>query len=288
MPTACRDLTIDTSPITAPFSDTLVPPRARGVASVSAKTRHERSVLGGLRQSGSLKLLFPKPSSNALDVVFVNTAGGVTGGDRFELTATAGPGTTLTLTSQAAERAYRALPTQKGEVRNTLRVEAGATMNWVPQETILFNGCSFERRLDVMLDAEARLLLCEAVVFGRAAMGETLTNASFRDRIDVSRDGALLFYDAMQLDGDVAQHLAKPNVANGAGVLASVLFVSPNAEAQIEPIRAALGGRGGVSLIQSDMLFARLLAADSFELRRALMPILSRLLAGPLPRPWMI
>ncbi len=288
MPTACRDLTIDTSPTYAPFSDASVQPRARGAAFVSSKTLNDRSVLGGLRQSGSLKLLFPKPSTKALDVVFVNTAGGVTGGDRFELTATAGAGTTMTLTSQAAERAYRSLPGQIGDVRNTLHVEAGATMNWVPQETILFNGCAFERRLDVMLDVDAQCLLCEAVVFGRAAMGETLTDVSFRDRIDVWRDGELLFCDAVRLEGQVAHHLAKSNVANGAGVLASVLFVSPNAEFQLEPIREALGVCGGASLIQSDTLFVRLLASDSFELRQSLIPILNRLLGGPVPRPWMI
>ena len=112
-------------------------PRARGEAQVTAKARDGASVIASLRQAGSSKLVFPRGGAG-LQAVLVNTAGGITGGDRFALSATAGPGTQLTLTTQAAERAYGAQPDETGRVTNRLRVSEGAQLNWLPQETILF------------------------------------------------------------------------------------------------------------------------------------------------------
>lgn len=265
-------------------------PRAVGQAMLSAKRRGAQSVLGELRQSGSLKLMFPRPSGPMLDAVLVNTAGGVTGGDRFDLCARAEADTVLSLTTQAAERAYRAQPGQVGQVRNRLDVAQGARLNWLPQETLLFQGCAFDRHLEVALAADARLLLCETVVFGRAAMGEVLSDGHFHDRIDIYRDGVPLFCDATRLDGEIARHLARPTIAGGAGAMTALLLVAPEAETHLDALRAALGtgSRSGVSLIHPDVLFARFLAPDSFALRQILMPLLRDLSGVPLPRPWMI
>lgn len=235
-----------------------------------------------------MKILFPRRSSAALTGVLINTAGGVTGGDEFLLDATAGEGTELTLTTQAAERAYRALPGEVGCVRNRVRVKDGARLNWVPQETIIFQGADLDRRLDVEVSEASRLLLCEALVFGRTAMGEVLTSAKLRDRITVSRNGVPLFDDRIVIQGDIAAHLARPYVADGAGAIASVLYYGPDAEAHLHVVRDTLTGKTGVSLIRPDLLFIRALATDSFYLRATLIPALTRLLCGPLPRPWMI
>ncbi len=255
---------------------------------LTAKRRGAASVIGDLRQAGSLKLVFPRPAGVALDAVIVNTAGGVTGGDRFNLTATALPGTALHLTTQAAERAYRAQPGEVGRITTRLTVGAGARLHWLPQETILFQGADLCRRLTVDLAPDARLLLCEPLVFGRTAMGETLTAARLNDRIDVTRDGVPLFRDAAHLSGDIAAHLARPFTANGAAALACVLYVAADAEAHLDPVRALLGPAAGASLLRRDTLVVRILARDSFVLRQTLIPVLTHLSDGPLPRPWMI
>ncbi|APG48639.1 urease accessory protein UreD [Phaeobacter porticola] len=264
------------------------PPRARGKASIAAKLRNKRSVIGDLRQAGSLKLLFPRSTDLGLQTVLVNTAGGITGGDRFELEAKAAAGTELTVTTQAAERAYRSQPGETGLIRTRLAADKNASLNWLPQETILFQGCNLDRSLQVDVHNSARLLLCETVIFGRAAMGERLTQAQLRDCIEIRRAGVPLFHDAMELKGDIAAHLALSTTANGAGALATVVYMSPDAAGRLAPVRRQLGPTAGASLIGNDLLILRALAPDSYLLRRLLMPILALLHQRPLPRTWMI
>jgi len=109
--------------------------------------------------------------------VFVNTAGGVAGGDRFDVEIAAGEGAHLTLTTAAAEKVYRATA-KPAELSIGLKVAAGARLAWLPQETILFDQAKVLRRIDIDLAEGASLLLCEIVVFGRAAMGETVRRES--------------------------------------------------------------------------------------------------------------
>lgn len=262
-------------------------PRAIGAVMVRAKRLSEHSVITDLHQSGAMKLLFPRPDSAALQAIVINTAGGVTGGDDFALNACAEEDAFLTLTTQAAERAYRAQPDQVAEIRNRLMVRRGATLHWLPQETILYEACALQRRLSIDLDEGASLLLVEPLVFGRAAMGEELRAINFKDRIEVRREGRPLYLDAISLQGDVTAHLASANIASGAGALATVVYVAPDAEAHLPRLRALLPASGGASLIGADLLVARILAPDSFELRRSLIPILRQLSADALPRSWM-
>ncbi len=256
--------------------------------SISTKPLGRRSVLDVFRQSGSFKCLFPRAESHTLDAVLLNTAGGVTGGDAFRFTGTAGEGTTLTMTTQACERAYKAQPGPYGQVVNHLTVAPGARMNWLPQETILFNGSALDRRLLVEMEPDATLLMVEPLVFGRAAMGETLTDIRLRDRIEIRRGGAPLFLDTMRFDGDLHAHLAKPHIADGAGAMALVVFACSSAEGQLDTVRQMLPDTAGATLIQDDLLVIRMLAENSFALRRALMPILRQLNNNTLPRCWMI
>ena len=113
-------------------------PRAQGLLQLTAKRRDAQTVIGDLRQEGSLKALFPQVRGAALDAVFLNTAGGLTGGDQMRFDVTAKTGAHVTLSSQAAERGYRAHPGQVAGVQVNLNVAAGGRIDWVPQETILF------------------------------------------------------------------------------------------------------------------------------------------------------
>lgn len=277
------------------------PPRARGhvALSVSAGAGAQGDVqrpgptrLGRLRQEGSLKCLFPRSDGPGLDAVLVNTAGGVTGGDRFEIGVRVGEGARLTLTTQAAERAYAAQPDETGRLETRLEVAPGGRLDWIPQETILFDRSALARRLTLTLAPGATALVAEPLIFGRAAMGEELHAAQFSDRIEIRRDGQPLYHDAMRLDGDIAAQLDRPHVARGARALVSLVYVGADAEAQLGPLRAALPvsgpAIGGASLIGADLLALRLVAEDGFALRRGLIPILTRLTGSDLPKPWMI
>lgn len=256
-----------------------------GTAAVSSKRVAGRSVLDGLRQSGALKLLFPR-SGAPLHAIVINTAGGVTGGDRFTLETRAGAGTHLSLTTQAAERAYRAQPGETGHVRNLATVEGDACLHWLPQELILYDGCAIQRQLRIDLADTARLLMVEPVVFGRTAMGETLSTGYFRDRIEVNRAGRPIYRDALHLTGDIAATLARGAVARGAVAMASLLYVAPDAAARLDEARAQLGASGGASLLRADVLALRLVAADSHLLRQHLLPVLDLLSQSCLPASW--
>lgn len=260
-------------------------PRALGRAELSSKLYQGRSVLGGLHQAGCMRLLFPRARAN-LNAVLINTAGGVTGGDRLSLSARVGQGSTMSITTQAAERAYRAQPHEVGRVEAEITVEAGAELHWLPQELILFEGSRLRRRLAVTLEKTAKALLVEPLVFGRTAMGETLHDIEFRDRISVYRDGKPIYLDGVRLHGNAAQHLARLATGQGANVMASLVYIAPDAPRHLEAVRAHLTTLGGASLLADDVLSIRLVAQDSFVLRQHLIPLIERLSNDALPACW--
>ncbi len=262
-------------------------PRAQGAVRLSAKRRGPRSVIGRLHQQGSLKLLFPHVSGPDLTAVALNTAGGITGGDRFDLRIEAQANTHVTLTTQAAERVYRAAA-GTGRVRSGLQVDTGARICWLPQETILFDGAALDRQLEMRMTSDATALLVETVIFGRAAMGEVLSSVSLKDRISVFRDGHLIFTDRTTIQGDVQTHLGRAAIGDGAGAMASLVFAAPDAGDLLETARENLPASAGLSQPARDVLFARLLAPDGYTLRQMLIPLIARFRASPLPRPWMI
>ena len=247
-----------------------------------------QTTLKTLRQSGSLKALFPRHDGPDLQSVLINTAGGITGGDRFSINAHARAGARLTLTTQAAERAYRRQPGQVGRLENRLLIEEGAHLNWLPQETILYQGSALTRSLRIDLQAGASMLMVEPLVFGRAAMGEVLTDCSLTDRVEIHRDGQLAYLDAIRLQGDIAAQLARPHIGGGAGAMASLVYVAADAGARLAPLRAMLSNTASASLVQDDLLVLRLLAADSYLMRQTLVPVLNLLTNNTLPRCWMI
>jgi urease accessory protein len=260
--------------------------RARGAVVVTALAEGGRSRLGRLRQEGSLKLLFPRSAGPALEAVLLNTAGGLTGGDRMRVEAEVAPGARLLLSTQAAERAYRAAGEAPARADVALAAGHGARIDWLPQETILFEGCRLARTLRADLRADATLLAVEPLLLGRLARGERLANVALRDRWEVRREGRLVFADALRLEGDLEARLGRAATLGGARALATVLLVGPGAEAMLPPLRALLPPASGASLVREGVLVARLLAQDGFALRRALLPIITCLAGAPPPRVW--
>lgn len=236
------------------------------------------------RTSGATKVAFPR-RNDAVEAIVLNTSGGLTGGDRFDATASAGPASRLILTTQAAERAYRS---QSGTARVSTRlsVAKGAVLHWLPQELIVFDGASLDRRLDVDVAKGAEAVLVEPVVFGRCAMGETNVFGTFRDRITLSCNGAPVYRDRINLTGPISAHLKRPAIAGGMTALASVLYFGPRAEALLALVRRMLSGTGGASLVMPNLLVIRLLANDSFLLRQSLVPLLACLTNAALPKSW--
>ena len=259
-------------------------PRSVGQGLLSSKIRNGQSVINDFRCSGALRVLFPRSRAD-LPAILINTSGGLTSGDTFNFEATAGAGSTLTLSTQAAERGYRAI-NGPAQTQTHLTVEDGATLNWLPQELILFDGCDIERSLRADLAPTARFLFVEPVVFGRTAMGEAVATGRFLDRVSIYRDGQPLYLDRVRLDGQISDNLARRAIGQASLAMAALFYSAPEAEAHLNTIRHHLPETGGASLIAEDTLVVRVVASDSFELRRALLPILDLLSQDTLPKTW--
>ncbi len=259
--------------------------RARGSLHIRAERRAGRTRIAALRQAGSLRGVFPQ-GTDPMQAVLVNTAGGLTGGDRYEVSAEAGPGAALTLTTQTAERGYRSLDGQTARLSTRLTAEDGALLRWLPQETILFDRAALARRLEVVLAEDARFLMVEPLVFGRRAMGETVRMLRLSDRVRITRAGRPLWRDGLDITGDAEALLDRPAVAAGGRALATLLYAAPDAEAHASPLREMLPPGAALTLLPGDLIAVRIVAAGGFALRAALLPVLDRLTAGTLPTCW--
>ena len=228
-----------------------------------------------------------RPAELPPEAVLINTAGGLTGGDRMSAEVRLEPGCRAVATTQACEKIYRAA-SGAAEIRATLTLGAGARLDWLPQETILFDGARLSRRLDADLAPGAELLAVEAVIFGRAAHGEEVHAGLFADRWRIRREGRLVFADDLCFDWTDAEILSRPAVLACNGAMATVLLVAEAPERYLSTAREIVGEAGGVSAFNGKLL-ARLVAANGFALRQTLIPLLAALRDGaPLPKLWRI
>jgi urease accessory protein len=261
--------------------------RARGAVTFDVRQVEGATRRRHLHESGSLRVRFPSPEAEGLSAVFVNTAGGVAGGDRFDIDIATGEGTRLAVTTAAAEKIYRA-EGPAARLSIALRAEARSHLAWLPQETILFDRARVSRRFDIDLSESASLLLCEIVVFGRAAMGERMLHGEFVDRWRLRRAGKLVFAENVRLDGDIGEKLASPAIAKGGAAIGTALIV-PGDEALVERIRelsASFRGEVGISA-WNGFAMARFCAQDAARLRADMMAVLGRASGSALPRLWL-
>ena len=254
------------------------------------------SGLARLEQHGSAKVRLPRGPRGTLSAVTLNTAGGLTGDDRIDWAASAGERSRLTVASAACEKVYR---THGPPARQTTRLDVGpgARLDWLPQETILFDGSSLHRELEATLAPGARLLVAEALVFGRRASGERLERVEVRDRWRVrGPDGRLLHAEDLRLAGDWREVSGGRGTLGGHGAMATVLYGEDAPAETFErladrvhaSIDASASATGGVSVL-ARRLVVRLVAPTGFELRRALLPCLAALQDGlPVPRVWYV
>ncbi|TIP01578.1 MAG: urease accessory protein UreD [Mesorhizobium sp.] len=268
--------------------------RVAGLARLFCGKSDGRTRLQRLYQDGSAKIRLPAVQGDPLEAVLINTAGGMTGGDRLGWTIEVGAEASASITTQACEKVYRAAA-DRAETNVGLRVGPGGRLAWLPQETIVFDRAAFARTLDVDLAEDAEALVLEATLFGRLAMGERTVRGSFHDRWRVRQGGVLVHAEDFRIGPDIAATLRRPAATGGALAVATLLLVSPQAESLLEPARAIIGeagtgswgGASFWSVGRSGKLLARLTAGDGYQLRKRLVPLVELLngRAG-LPKLW--
>lgn len=259
--------------------------RARGRAHLGFSVKNGQTRLTDLHQSGCVKALIPRNHSDLTDAVLINTAGGVTGGDRLQYSAALGAGAGLCLTTQTAERVYKSLG-DVGQIDVSLTLGECASLDWLPQETILFDACALRRKIDLDLPSSASAMILEPVVLGRKAMGETLGSCFISDQWRVKRDGKLAYVDAMRISDPMALSGAATLGDNRA--FATLVYVAPDAEARLGQMRSLVNFQDvqAASSAWNGCLVTRFIAGDAQPLRNAIVSTLSQFRAHPMPRVW--
>lgn len=271
-----------------PGFDPLASVRSRGVLALSAHVQDGVTRRLRVREEGALRMRFPHESNKRLDAVVVNVAGGMAGGDVYDCAFTAQAGANLVVTSAAAEKVYRALgASTRCDVR--LCAQAGSTLLFAPQETILFDRVRIHRRYDINVDPAARLIAVDAVILGRAAMGERVTTLAWRDAWRLRRDGKLVWADATRVEGDADKLLAAPAMGGGACAIGTLIYAGVDAAQHIEPLREVLVNvkdcEAAATLFEC-LIVARFLAHEGYRLRAALIDAVTSLPGGALSRSW--
>ncbi|WP_096786226.1 urease accessory protein UreD [Rhodobacter sp. CZR27] len=263
--------------------------RSQGDAHVALALARGAVRLADLAQRGSAKAFLPRIAGPVPEVVFLNTSGGLTGGDRLDYRLTLGEGCRAVATTQTAERAYAA---GEGAARVGVvhEVGRGGWLDWLPQETILYEGAALDRRTEVDLAPEAGCLIVESVVLGRAAMGETVRRLAFRDRRSIRRAGRPVLVDPLCFDDAALAAGRGPAVLGGARAFATLALVGQGAEDALGAARAVLDEPGVEAAASAfdGKLVLRMLAPDGWPLRRQVARVLAALRGRDLPRVWQV
>lgn len=266
-----------------------------GVARIGYARDAGVSRLATLEQRSPLRVLFPHPAAgDPPTAALVTTSGGLVGGDRLDVTVSAGENASVLAMGQAAEKVYRSLGSDC-RIDVSLAVADGGWLEWLPQETILFEGARLRRNTTLDVAAGGRALAGEMLVFGRVARGERLTHGLVRDAWRVRVDGRLAWAEALHMDGtDVARCLEAPAGFAGARAYATALYVGPDAGERLDLARALVaqeGVRAGATMC-GQVLVARWLGDEPAAVRGAFETFWAGFRAGVndlparLPRLW--
>ena len=245
--------------------------RAVARLALSAKQGNGGSVLDNLREGGGYRIKFPDPE-RGLEAVIVNTGGGLLGGDAVSLDVVAGPDTDLMVTTQSAEKVYRAVAAPS-EIAVTVTAASGARLI---------------RRISADVTPDSELVIAEAATFGRLEMGEQLGHGALRDHWRIRRGGRLAFAEDMHLDGDLSTLLDRPAIGGNARASGVIILLAPDAESRVEKARSLMehdGVSAGASAWDGKLVI-RMLAAEPAALRAAMMTLISGLTDRTTPRFW--
>ena len=271
--------------------------RVDGEARIAFRRRADGVIaLADLYQRAPCRVLFPTTEAGEpLQAVLLTTSGGLTGGDRTRVSVSVEPNARATVTTQAAEKIYRALlDTGDAVVQVEMQVGDGAWAEWLAQETIVFEGSRLRRLFAADVAATGRLLAVESIVFGRTAMGEFFNSGMLHDAWRISRAGRLIWADALHLDGDIQRLRAMPFGFGTSVACSTILYAGADAPQQLVEARRLLSdcalSCGATSL--DGIMLVRIMADDASELRVAVMKLIAGIrqaaasLPAQLPRVW--
>ncbi|HWZ60527.1 MAG TPA: urease accessory protein UreD [Gemmatimonadaceae bacterium] len=260
--------------------------RADGVGRIVLSGSPTGTRLEDLFERSPIRILFPRTSGDTIEeAVLINTAGGIAGGDRLAYNVTALPNASIAVTTQAAEKVYRAL-NEPARVATRLNAAEAATLAWLPQETIVFNGARLSRETEIALSSTAQLLALEWLVLGRAAHGEEMDSGRITESWRVTRDGRLVWADRFRVTDETFPHLRRTALLSHCTAVGTLVYCGPDLDTRLEWLRdiaPALACPCAATSV-AGLMIVRCAATSSADLRLALRILLQQL--GRVPKMW--
>ena len=214
--------------------------RADGYGRLALSGSEDGTRIEDVFERSPIRIMFPRTGSRPVEeAVIINTGGGVAGGDRLECSVAALPGASIAVTSQAAEKVYRALY-EPAHVVTRLKAHRSAKLAWLPQETIVFNFARLQRTTEIELFAGAELLALEWLVLGRAAHGEVVVGGNIIDSWRVTRDGRLVWADTFRISDEIFVRLHRKALLSNFNSIATLVYFGPDLDRRLEVLREIL------------------------------------------------
>jgi urease accessory protein len=256
--------------------------------------RDARTVLAARRHDGPLvvqKPLYPEGDA-VCHAIIVHPPAGIAGGDELQIDAAVGAGAHALLTTPGAGKWYRSAGAWARQ-RIAFDVAAGACLEWLPQETIVFDGARADLHFELRLEADAAFIGWDILCLGRTGAGERFTNGTYRARTAVQRDARALWLERAEFAGG-APALASAAVLAHAPVAGTFIAAATSLDRALLPACrecAPASGEGAVTLLPG-LMVGRYLGASTeaaknyfMQLWRALRPaVIGR--AAVEPRIW--
>jgi urease accessory protein len=246
--------------------------RAEGCGRIVLSGSQNGARIKDIFQRSPIRIMFPRAGGGAVEeAVLVNTAGGIAGGDRFEISVTALANAAIAVTSQAAEKVYRAL-NEPARVTTRLKACEAAKLAWLPQETIVFNWARLNRETEVELSSGAELLALEWLVLGRAAHGEEMIGGHIRDSWRVKKDDRLIWADSFRVADEMFPHLHRKALLSHCTAVGTLIYFGPHFDARLQfsrDVALSLECQCAASSV-GGLIIVRFAAKLSYDLRLAL------------------
>ena len=268
--------------------------RAEGAGRIVLSGSENGTRIMDIFQRAPIRIMFPRVNGGAVEeAVLINTAGGIAGGDRLQCVVTALPDASIAVTSQAAEKVYRAL-TEPARIATRLKACEAAKLAWLPQETIVFDRGRLDRETEIDLSSGAELLALEWLVLGRAAHGEEMIGGYITDTWRVRKDDRLIWADSFHVADETFPHLHRKALLSNCRAVATLIYYGPRFDARQELVRdiaPSLDCHCAATSV-GELVVVRVAAEESSDLRRALRSLLQQfggeLGTGPfrVPKMW--
>ena len=269
---------VESAQVQTAISSDLDLQRANGAGRAVLRGSEDGNRIVDLFQSSPIRIMFPRGRASAIEeVVFVNTSGGIAGGDRLEYGVTALADASIAVTSQAAEKVYRAL-NEPARISTKLKACEGAKLAWLPQETILFNRARLSRETEIELVSGAELLALEWLVLGRAAHGEEVIGGHINDSWRVRRDGRLIWADSFRAQDETFPHLRRKALLSNCKAIGTLIHFGPDLDRRLEFVRdiaSSLDCHCAATSV-GGLIVVRVAAEMAFDLKLALCSFLQQ------------